>query len=58
VPAPVADLSDEAMQETLEWNFWHTFWTMRGRPPSCPLGRWWRRPLPHLGFSKRRNEET
>jgi 3-hydroxybutyrate dehydrogenase len=28
-PAPVADLSDEAMQETLEWNFWHTFWTMR-----------------------------
>ena len=28
-PAAVAELTDEAMQETLEWNFWHTFWTMR-----------------------------
>ncbi|MEM9893483.1 MAG: SDR family oxidoreductase [Actinomycetota bacterium] len=27
--APVADLTDEAMQDSLEWNFWHTFWTMR-----------------------------
>ena len=27
--APVADLTDEAMADSLEWNFWHTFWTMR-----------------------------
>ena len=27
--APVVDLTDEAMQDSLEWNFWHTFWTMR-----------------------------
>ncbi len=24
-----ADLTDEAMQDSLVWNFWHTFWTMR-----------------------------
>ncbi len=27
--APVASLTDEAMQDALLWNFWHTFWTMR-----------------------------
>jgi NAD(P)-dependent dehydrogenase (short-subunit alcohol dehydrogenase family) len=27
--APVAQLTDESMQDALEWNFWHTFWTMR-----------------------------
>lgn len=27
--APVAELSDEAMQDALLWNLWHTFWTMR-----------------------------
>jgi 3-hydroxybutyrate dehydrogenase len=27
--AGVADLTDEAMQDSLVWNFWHTFWTMR-----------------------------
>ena len=27
--APVVDLTDEAMQDALQWNFWHTFWTMR-----------------------------
>jgi 3-hydroxybutyrate dehydrogenase len=27
--APVADLTDEAMQDGLLWSFWHTFWTMR-----------------------------
>lgn len=27
--APVADLTDEAMQDSLVWNFWHTFWTMQ-----------------------------
>ena len=27
--APVAQLTDEAMQDSLVWNFWHTFWTMR-----------------------------
>lgn len=27
--APVAQLTDEAMQDALLWNFWHTFWTMR-----------------------------
>lgn len=27
--APVAELTDEAMQDSLQWNFWHTFWTMR-----------------------------
>ena len=26
---PVAELTDEAMQDTLVWCFWHTFWTMR-----------------------------
>jgi 3-hydroxybutyrate dehydrogenase len=28
-PGPVATMTDEAMQDTLVWNFWHTFWTMR-----------------------------
>jgi len=27
--APVAELTDEAMDDTLTRNFWHTFWTMR-----------------------------
>jgi 3-hydroxybutyrate dehydrogenase len=27
--APVAQLTDESMQDALLWNFWHTFWTMR-----------------------------
>ncbi len=27
--APVADLTDEALADSLEWNLWHTFWTMR-----------------------------
>lgn len=27
--APVAQLTDESMQQALVWNFWHTFWTMR-----------------------------
>lgn len=27
--APVAELTDEAMQDSLLWNFWHTFWTMQ-----------------------------
>ena len=27
--APIVDLTDEAMQGELVWNFWHTFWTMR-----------------------------
>ena len=27
--APVADLTDEAMEFALTVNFWHTFWTMR-----------------------------
>ena len=27
--APVAQLTDEAMEEALAWNYWHTFWTMR-----------------------------
>jgi 3-hydroxybutyrate dehydrogenase len=27
--APVAQLTDEAMDEAFRWNFWHTFWTMR-----------------------------
>ncbi len=27
--APVADMTDEAMQDALLWNFWHAFWTMR-----------------------------
>lgn len=28
-PGMVVDLTDEAMQDTLQWTFWHTFWTMR-----------------------------
>ena len=27
--AAIAELTDEAMQDSLEWNLWHTFWTMR-----------------------------
>ena len=27
--APVAQMTDEAMQDAMLWNFWHTFWTMR-----------------------------
>ncbi|CAN5427289.1 3-hydroxybutyrate dehydrogenase [soil metagenome] len=27
--APIAQLTDEAMDVALRWNFWHTFWTMR-----------------------------
>jgi NAD(P)-dependent dehydrogenase (short-subunit alcohol dehydrogenase family) len=27
--APVAEMTDESMQDTMVWNFWHTFWTMR-----------------------------
>ncbi len=27
--ASVVDFTDEAMQDALVWNFWHTFWTMR-----------------------------
>ena len=27
--APVAEMTDEQMQDTLLWNFWHTFWCMR-----------------------------
>jgi NAD(P)-dependent dehydrogenase (short-subunit alcohol dehydrogenase family) len=27
--APIADLTDEAMEDALVWNFWHTFWVMR-----------------------------
>ena len=27
--APVVDLTDEAMQDSMVWNFWHTFWSMQ-----------------------------
>ena len=27
--AHIAAMTDEAMQDALLWNFWHTFWTMR-----------------------------
>ncbi len=27
--APVAEMTDEAMQDALVWNFWHTFWCTR-----------------------------
>jgi NAD(P)-dependent dehydrogenase (short-subunit alcohol dehydrogenase family) len=27
--APVAQMTDESMQDGMVWNFWHTFWTMR-----------------------------
>jgi 3-hydroxybutyrate dehydrogenase len=27
--APIAQLTDESMQDAMVWNFWHTFWTMR-----------------------------
>lgn len=27
--APVADLTDEAMDDAMKWIFWHTFWVMR-----------------------------
>jgi NAD(P)-dependent dehydrogenase (short-subunit alcohol dehydrogenase family) len=27
--APVAQLTDAAMEQAMLWNFWHTFWTMR-----------------------------
>jgi NAD(P)-dependent dehydrogenase (short-subunit alcohol dehydrogenase family) len=28
-PGPVTDVTDEDLQATLEWNFWHTLWTMQ-----------------------------
>ncbi len=28
-PGPIAEMSDESMADTMQWNFWHTFWTMR-----------------------------
>ena len=28
-PGPVAEMADESMADTLNWNFWHTFWTMK-----------------------------
>ena len=28
-PGPIAEMSDDAMADTMTWNFWHTFWTMR-----------------------------
>ena len=28
-PGPVAEITVEAMADTLTWTFWHTFWTMR-----------------------------
>jgi 3-hydroxybutyrate dehydrogenase len=28
-PGPIAEMPDEAMADTLEWNFWQTFWTMK-----------------------------
>ncbi len=27
--APVAEMTDEAVQDALLWNYWHTFWCMR-----------------------------
>jgi 3-hydroxybutyrate dehydrogenase len=27
--APIAQMTDEAMNDAMLWNFWHTFWTMR-----------------------------
>lgn len=27
--APVAEMTDEAVQDALLWNYWHTFWSMR-----------------------------
>ena len=27
--APVATMTDDAMQDAMVWNFWHTFWTVR-----------------------------
>ncbi|MGI9577830.1 MAG: SDR family NAD(P)-dependent oxidoreductase [Microthrixaceae bacterium] len=28
-PGPVAEMADESMADTMTWNFWHTFWTMK-----------------------------
>ncbi len=28
-PGPVAEMSDESMADTMTWNFWQTFWTMK-----------------------------
>jgi 3-hydroxybutyrate dehydrogenase len=28
-PGPVAEMADESMADTMQWNFWHTFWTMK-----------------------------
>jgi 3-hydroxybutyrate dehydrogenase len=40
--APVAQLTDEAMQDALLWNFWHTFWTMRAALNHMIPRRWGR----------------
>jgi len=28
-PGPIAEMSNESMADTIQWNFWQTFWTMR-----------------------------
>ena len=43
--APLQDYTDEAMQDCLVWNFWHTFWTMR-RALKYMIPQQWGRIMP------------
>jgi 3-hydroxybutyrate dehydrogenase len=43
--APLQDYTDEAMQDCLVWNYWHTFWTMR-RSLKYMIPQQWGRIMP------------
>jgi len=43
--APLQDYTDEAMQDCLVWNYWHTFWTMR-RALKYMIPQQWGRIMP------------
>ena len=43
--APLQDYTDEAMQDALVWNYWHTFWTMR-RALKYMIPQQWGRIMP------------
>ena len=43
--APLQDYTDDAMQDALVWNYWHTFWTMR-RALKYMIPQQWGRIMP------------
>jgi 3-hydroxybutyrate dehydrogenase/3-oxoacyl-[acyl-carrier protein] reductase len=40
--APVAEITDEAVEDAMRWCFWHTFWTMRRALTHMIQGGWGR----------------